>query len=75
MDETLPDDIWFTILGYVEPQKAMYVCSRWRELIKARQRMEYIKAIVAFSGESRSFVSDCYDDYINNWCCDHAALG
>jgi len=65
--EDLPVEMLCEILSYVSPNEAMPVCSLWRDIVKARQSKEYIDRVALMSTDSRAFIEECYDDYLQNW--------
>jgi len=61
--EDLPVEMMCEILSYVSPDEAMPFCSLCRD----RQRKEYIDRVASMSTDSRAFIEECYDDYLQNW--------
>jgi len=45
----------------------MPVCSLWRDIVQVRQRKEYTDRVASMSTDSREFIEECYDNYLQNW--------
>jgi len=56
--EDLPVEMLCEILSYVSPDEAMPVCSLWRDIVKERQRKEYIDRLASMSTDSRAFLEE-----------------
>jgi len=65
--DNLPNELLYEILSYCKPKDYSSVCSLWLEMAKYENRKNYIEKQTALSGETREFISSCYDDYLNNW--------